>query len=334
MTTLKHNPVFVSSDTVKNIFNWKDAIKTLQDVYGESIPDKATPPRTVASNGKAWLRTLSAIPSGSRYFGAKIMGSNMEVQPMTVEYVIVLFDRYTSRIAGFVDGNLVTGYRTAATSAAAVDLLAPKKPLRLAVIGSGLEASMHTRAVASIRDIVDITVYSPTKERREAFAIAATKDLGIPSKSVSSAKDAVKDADIVITAARSRDESPILYGDWLKADATLISIGSTIPEQREIDTSVIERSDLIICDMLEEVLDETGDMLAAKAAGLEIRNKTFSLADLMTGVCKEQLKNSKSPMYKSVGGGLQDVVIAELLLTKALDEGLAEPLPIAFSAKK
>ncbi|MCY1296980.1 Delta(1)-pyrroline-2-carboxylate reductase [compost metagenome] len=334
MTTHSQTPVFVSSDAARAVFNWKDAIAALQAAYGEHLPAKATPPRTVASLERTWLRTLPAIPAGGRYFGAKLMGSNMGDAPPGIEYVIVLFDRTTNRIAAFVDGNLVTGFRTAATSAAALDRLAPQGPARLAVIGSGLEASMHTRAFASVRQLTEITVFSPTPERREAFAAAATRDLGVPARGVATAQEAVEGADLVLTAARSRDEKPILFGDWLKPGATVVSIGSTIPEQREIDVSVVERSDLIICDTLEEVLEETGDMLAARAAGLEFHNKAFSLSDLMSGACNEELKRAKAPMFKSVGGGLQDIVVAELILTKALEAGLATPLPIDFETKR
>lgn len=262
------------------------------------------------------------------------MGSNMGDAPPGIEYVIVLFDRTTNHIAAFVDGNLVTGFRTAATSAAALDRLAPRGPARLAVLGSGLEASMHTRAFASVRQLTEVTVFSPTPERREAFAAAVSSDLGIPAKGVASAREAVEGADIVLTAARSRGEEPILFGDWLKPGATVVSIGSTIPEQREIDVSVVERSDLIICDTLEEVLTETGDMIAARAAGIDFHHKAFSLADLMSGACNEQLAHAKAPMFKSVGGGLQDIVVAELILTKALEAGLAIPLPMNFETKR
>ncbi|MCY1537916.1 Delta(1)-pyrroline-2-carboxylate reductase [compost metagenome] len=185
-----------------------------------------------------------------------------------------------------------------------------------------------------MRQLTEITVFSPTPERREAFAAAATRDLGVPARGVATAQEAVEGADLVLTAARSRDEKPILFGDWLKPGATVVSIGSTIPEQREIDVSVVERSDLIICDTLEEVLEETGDMLAARAAGLEFHNKAFSLSDLMSGACNEELKRAKAPMFKSVGGGLQDIVVAELILTKALEAGLATPLPIDFETKR
>jgi alanine dehydrogenase len=334
MTATSFAPVFVSSDTAKAVFDWTDAIRALQSAYAQPVPPKSAPPRTVAAAGKTWLRTLPAVPVGGRYYGAKIMGMAMDAAAPGVEYVIVLFDRETSRIAAFVDGNLVTGYRTAATSAAALDRLAPRGAARLAVLGSGLEATMHTRAIASVRDLSEVVVFSPTPERRAAFAQAVTRDLGVPARGVASAQEAVDGAGIVLAAARARGEQPILFGDWLESGATVVSIGSTIPEQREIDVSVVARSDIIVCDTLEEVLEETGDMLAAHEAGIAFRDKSFSLTDLMSGAIDERLKDARTRMYKSVGGGLQDIVVAELILGKAIAAGLATPLPIEFATKR
>jgi ornithine cyclodeaminase/alanine dehydrogenase len=250
-----------------------------------------------------------------------------------IEYVIVLFDRQTSRIAAFVDANVVTAFRTAATSAAALDRMAPGKRARLSVLGSGVEASMHARAFASVRPLVDVRVFSPNPESRAAFAEAFTRDTGVPARGVSTPQEAVDDGDLVLAAARSHGERPILYGDWLKESSTVVSIGSTIPQQRELDVSVVQRSDLIVCDSLEEVLEETGDMIAARAAGISLREKSVTLAELMSGVCKSRLEAARISLFKSVGGGLQDVVVAELILTKALAAGLATPLPIQFETK-
>jgi ornithine cyclodeaminase/alanine dehydrogenase len=52
------------------------------------------------------------------------MGRSNSAAVPGAEYVIVLFDRETSSIAAIVDANLITGYRTAATSAAALDRMA------------------------------------------------------------------------------------------------------------------------------------------------------------------------------------------------------------------
>jgi ornithine cyclodeaminase/alanine dehydrogenase-like protein (mu-crystallin family) len=275
---------------------------------------------------------LPSTPAGSRYFGAKLMGSRGGVPP-TIEYVIVLFDRESGGIGAFVDGNVITGLRTAATSAAALERLVPRRPVHVAVVGSGFEASMHLRALASIRSVIDAAVYSPTPGRRESFARAMSDELGVPVRATGRAEDAVAGADVVLAAARSNGEQPILYGDWLSPAAAMVSIGSTIPQQREIDVSVVEKAGLIVCDVLDEVLDATGDMLAAHAAGIAFRQKSVSLGELLTGGCDERLADVTNPMFKSVGSGLQDVVVAGLLATKAIEAGLATPLPITFETK-
>lgn len=334
MTEQVVGPLFVSADAARAVFRWEDAIRALQHAYAQPAEHGAAPPRTIAQSGKAWLRTLPAAPPGGRYFGAKLMGMAMASATPTVEYVIVLFDRETSRIAGFLDANLLTGFRTAATSASALDKLAPKGRARLGVIGSGLEASMHTRAFAAVRELSEVVVFSPNPDNRQAFADAVTRDLGVPARAAGSPEEAVGDADIALAAARSRGEVPILYADWLKPGATVVSIGSTIPQQREADVSIIARADLIVCDMLEEVVEETGDMIAARQAGIDVHSKAFSLNALMAGELDAKVAAAKAPMFKSVGGGMQDIVIAEMVLEKASAAGLALPLPISFESKK
>lgn len=329
----KFSPVFVSSEVASAVFDWKSAITALQQVYSHKHEPAATPPRSIASSSHAWLRTLPAVPPGGRYFGAKLMGMAPGAPGAGVQYVIVLFDSQTSRIVAFVDAEKVTGYRTAATSAAALDKMASDQISRLAVLGSGLEAQMHTRAFAAIRDFREIVVFSPTPASRERFSQTLGPELGVPVTTAASAEEAVVGSDVVLAAARSHGERPILYGDWIKPGAITVSIGSTIPQQREIDISVVEQSDVIVCDMVHEVVNETGDMIAAKEAGVAVDGKSFSLNDLLSGALAEQITAARYPMFKSVGGGLQDVVVAGMILDRAREAGVATELPIAFDTK-
>ncbi|MFJ9900891.1 ornithine cyclodeaminase family protein [Streptomyces sp. NPDC091280] len=335
MTTASpSSPVFVSGAAAEAVFQWKDAVSALQAAYAQPFDAASTPPRTVATEGGASLRTLPAIPAGARYFGAKVMGMTMAGATPGCEYVIVLFDRETGQITAFVDGNLVTGLRTAATSAAALDRLVPERPARLAVLGSGLEAAMHTRAFAAVRSLTEVMVFSPSPERRQDFARQISEELGVPVRAVDGPEEAVEGADIVLAAARSRGEKPILFGDWLRPGMAVVSIGSTVPHQREIDFSVVERADLIVCDVLEEVLEETGDMLAAEEAGIAFRDKSFSMNALLAGDLDDRLRSASLPMFKSVGSGVQDVLVAQVILTKALESGQVTSLPIEFDTKR
>ncbi|WP_321390587.1 ornithine cyclodeaminase family protein [Emcibacter sp.] len=333
MGSEKVSPVFISSEAAAEVFDWKSAITALQQVYSNPHEEAATPARSIASSGKSWLRTLPAVPPGGRYFGAKLMGMASEASEPGVQYVIVLYDRETSRIAAFVDAEKVTGYRTAATSAAALDKMAPAQTARLAVLGSGLEAQMHTRAFAAVRDFDEIVVFSPTPASRERFANTIGGELGVNTTPAASAEEAVTGADVVLAAARSHGEKPILFGNWIKPGAVTVSIGSTVPQQREIDVSVAEQSDIIVCDMVHEVVSETGDMIAAAAAGVNVEDKCFSLNDLLSGALEESLAVAHYPMFKSVGGGLQDVVVAGMILDRALEKGCATELPIVFDTK-
>lgn len=326
-------PVFVSSEATARVFSWREAIAALGAAYAAPVDAAALPPRTVAHDAGAWLRTLPALPASGRYFGAKLMAMATSAEQPGVEYVIVLWDRETSRIAAFLDGNRVTAYRTAATSAVALDRLAPPGPARLVVLGSGLEATMHVRAIAAVRPVEHLTVCSPTAERREALAAAMATELDCPTTAVSDPREAISTASVVVAAARSQGELPILYGDWLPPDVTIVSIGSTVPFQREIDSSVVAECDLIVCDDVAEVVEQTGDMLEAARAGVPFEEKTRSLHELMSGALDERLAAAHRRMFKSLGGGLQDIVVAETILRRAHEQGLTTPLPTQFETK-
>jgi ornithine cyclodeaminase/alanine dehydrogenase-like protein (mu-crystallin family) len=112
-----------------------------------------------------------------------------------------------------------------------------------------------------------------------------------------------------------------------------VSIGSTLPEQREIDSSVVAACDLIVCDVVDEVITETGDMIAAVRDGVEFKNKIVSLNQLVSQAKPDGAAKSRMPLFKSVGSALQDLAVAELVFDKACAQGLATSLPIRFLTK-
>ena len=113
----------------------------------------------------------------------------------------------------------------------------------------------------------------------------------------------------------------------------VVSIGSTLEDQRELDTTTVEKCDLIICDAPEEVMTETGDMIAANQANVSFHDKVISLNDLINGKANARIAAARLPMFKSVGTALQDITVAELAFDKALKANLGTVLPIRFKDK-
>ena len=318
--------VFLSDADVRSAFEWPQAIAALRDAYADEVDDRRYPSRTMARGDKAWLRTLSGAAADTGLMGAKLIAVSLSTR--TASYLIPLFDQRSAELVALLDANSITGYRTAATSALAADLLSVDGALNVAVIGSGFEALHHVRALAAVRDLKTVRVYSPRPESRARF-VDELANLEVSVVPVESPATAVGDASLVICAARSRDESPTLRGAWLRPGVTVVSIGSTLPEQREVDTDVIERADLVVTDMVREVLEETGDLIAAHDAGIDAAAKTSSLAELVSGRRPGRTDDTQIALYKSVGSAVQDLAVASMCARKAQQLGLGYQLPIS-----
>lgn len=237
-----------------------------------------------------------------------------------------LFDIATMALVALLDANAITGFRTAATSAlAARRLVAGPRP-RVAVIGSGFEAANHLEALAGAIPLGACTVFSPRETSHAAFcATLAAK--GIVVTQAASAPEAVAASDLVICASRSRDETPTLLGQWLRPGMTIISIGSTLPEQREIDIDAIALADLIVADTADEIVHDTGIMIAATSASIDFSGKLVSRSDMVSGRYPGRTRADQIMLYKSVGAASQDLAVAAMCVARARIAGIGTTIP-------
>jgi alanine dehydrogenase len=318
----------LDDETVRSVFDWSLAIAAVRAAYAADPDEARFPGRTMARGDHGWLRILSGVPAEPGLMGLKLIAAAPGAG--RVSYLITLFDQRTAELVAVLDGHSVTGFRTAATSALAADALAGPGPLSLAVIGSGFEARNHVRAVAAVRDLEAVQVYSPRSESRAGF-VADLADLRVPIAAAESAESAVEGASLVICAARSRDETPTLRGAWLSPGVTVVSVGSTLPEQREVDPEVLARSDLVVADALDEVLEDTGDLIAAREAGVDVGARSVSLADLVGGRHPGRTRAEQIVLYKSVGSAVQDLAVAAMCVQNAARLGLGAALPLGIA---
>jgi alanine dehydrogenase len=317
--------LLIADADARSVFDWRSAIAALRDAYATADHDARYPARSIARGDAGWLRVLCGAPGDGGLMGAKIIAAAPGAG--RVSYLIALFDQASAELVALVDGNAITGYRTAATSALAVGLLASPGPLTVGVLGSGFEAAKHLRAIAAARPVVSARVYSPRVQSRERFA-GEVADLGIPVSAVPEPRAAVAGTSLVVCAARSRDETPVLLGDWLEPGMTVVSIGSTLPEQREIDPACIARADVIIADVVAEAVRDTGDFIAARDAGVIADGRVGSLADLVRGRVPGRVSPAQIALYKSVGSAVQDLAIASMCARAAAAAGLGTRFPV------
>ena len=174
--------------------------RAIRAAYSAADDEARTPGRIFAQSEREWMRIMPSVPGSGQLFGAKsIVGSFAD--GLRVSYLISLFDKDTADLVALVDGNRVTGLRTAATSPIGLTLV-PQRRLQVGVIGSGFEARSHLTALSHLVEFAGIRVFSPTPSNREAFAREFDGVSGAAAVAVGSAQEAAEGADLILCAAR------------------------------------------------------------------------------------------------------------------------------------
>jgi ornithine cyclodeaminase/alanine dehydrogenase-like protein (mu-crystallin family) len=188
--------------------------------------------------------------------------------------------------------------RTAAVSAAATKLLAPRDAKILAILGSGVQARSHVEALRPVRNFEEIRVWSQMPAHAERFA----KEVG--AKAVS-AEEAVRDADVVVTATNSK--TPVLKGSWLKPACHVNAVGACRPDWRELDDEAT--SNVVFVDSREAAMKESGDVILSGAMIYA------ELGEALAG--KVPSRPNETTIFKSLGMAVEDIAAALLVYRSA-----------------
>ena len=209
------NLQFIDEEQVRAVLSYKELIplirRALMDYSAGSVqqPLRAVLPIT-KHNG--WFALMPAAYGD--VMGAKMVTfypGNAASGKHTHQAVIQLFRADNGEPLAVLDGRLITEMRTAAVSAVAVDVLARPKKIVLAILGSGVQARSHFKALSLVRTLSDIRVWSRSQDHAEKLAAE------IGARSAPTVEDAVAGADVVLTLTSS--PVPILFGKWLKKDS-------------------------------------------------------------------------------------------------------------------
>ncbi|QMU78295.1 ornithine cyclodeaminase family protein [Streptacidiphilus sp. PB12-B1b] len=270
----------------------------------------------------AYLSRLSATSGLVAKVGSVNPGNAVLGLP-TVSAVITLFAPETGRLVAVMDGDAVTTLRTAAASAVAIDLLARADADELGILGSGRQALAHTHAVARVRGLRGIRIWSPTPAHRTRAARTLTAELGVPVTAVGTPEDAVSGIPIVVACTLS--PTPVVRGAWLAPGATVVSIGSFEPCRSEVDAQVLDRAAAVVVDDVETASTHAGPVVDALRAGRLTVAGLTPLGGVLTGRCPARRGPEEIVFYNSVGLGIQDAAAAWTVVAAAEAEAPEAP---------
>lgn len=291
-------PRFITEPEIRSRLTFETLIPAMrQALIHFSTGRVQQPVRTVlkVAPHDGWFGVMPAVTP--EVFGAKLVTffPGNAGKRHTHMATIQLFRAETGEPIAVMDGRLITEMRTAAVSAVATELLAPKTTPVLAILGSGVQAHSHLKALRLVRSFDEVRVWSRTRANAEAFAEVTG------TKAMATAEAAVRGASVVVTVTSAIE--PILKGEWLDPNAYVNAVGSCTPDRRELDNRAM--SGRLVVESREAARRESGDAIHSGA--------TFH-AELGELLAREEPPEAGPRfVFKSLGIAVEDIAAAWLV---------------------
>jgi ornithine cyclodeaminase/alanine dehydrogenase-like protein (mu-crystallin family) len=303
------DPRHLSATDVRAALPMRAAIAAMREAFSALAAGHAVlPVRTaVPIPGGATLLVMPARTENPAAIGAKLVTvfpRNAGSDTPVVQAIVVLIDPKTGSPSATLDGTALTAIRTGAVSGLATDLLARADATRAAIIGSGAQARTQLEAVACVRKLASVAVWSRTQSHAEAFA-RDLRGAAFTVRVAATAADAARDADIICCATSATD--PVLAARDVATGTHVNAIGSFTPAMREFESALLT-SAVVVVDQREAALEEAGELIDALGRGLTKLDRLVELGSIVTGAARGRTAPDQITVFKSVGLAIQDVV--------------------------
>src|SRR5918999_217558 len=227
---------------------------------------------------------------------------------------VTLFDGETGEVRALMNASAITAIRTAAVSAVATRLLAREDARELGILGSGVQARSHVEALRLVRDFDRVRIFSPTAGHAKSLA----EEVG--AEAAGSAEEAVRGADVVVTATSSTE--PVLRREWLRQGAHVNVVGGRPPQMRELDVATVADS-AFYTDKRESAEAEACDYRDALETGAigpgHIRGE---IGQVLIGQAPGRTSPDELTVFRSLGLAVEDLAAAEYVVRRARERGV------------
>ena len=322
----------VSYAQVKQLLPMRECIDVMAEALSALARGDAEMPLRTIFRPQDVRGVMAMMPSFRRgeapLFGLKaicVFPDNAAIGKDAHQGGVLLFSGETGELLALVNASAITEIRTAAVSAVATRALARENASELAIIGAGVQARSHLEAIACVRPIKRVRVAARRHESAQRFveqmAFLRAPGAQLPAaviEAVATSEEAVRDADIIVTATNSF--TPVVQREWISSGAHINAVGTYSFKARELDTATMADATLVV-DRRESALNEAGDYVIAAAEGaFGPEHIRAELGEVLIGDHPGRTSNDEITVFKSLGLAIEDLASAAHVYEKALKQ--------------
>jgi alanine dehydrogenase len=309
---------------VASLFSYRDAMDAVeQALRAQAVQAAHFPLRVMVATAQGLLAAMpGAIEGGTPALGAKLVSvfpENARHGLESHQALIALFTPDTGEPLALLDGRIITEIRTAAVSALATKTLAPAGASVAGILGTGVQARAHARALAEVMTLDDLRIWGRRREHAEALC-KTLRDDGIPARAVDSAQAACGGAAVICTVTASAE--PVVPIAAISGGVHINAVGACTPHKREIPADLMALSSIVV-DSIEGARNEAGDIVMAIDEGaLPSQPRLTLLADIIAGHAAGRSTPDEITLFESLGIAIEDVACAALVYERARARGI------------
>lgn len=320
---------WLSEAEVVELLSLPQAIDALREGLREEAAGQASnmvKTHATWANGST-LHAIGAVFERAGFVGTKTWAHTAQgAMPL-----LVLIDAVTGSVRSIIEAFALGQMRTGGISGLATDLLAKPDATRMAMIGAGKQSLAQIAAVAAVRMLERVTIWSPTPTSREALASKVEKQLGISAIATHSLDEALDAAEIVTLATRARE--PFLAASALPSGVHINAVGAITPERREFEPELLERATVCAADSVPQVRRLSSEFISAFGDDEDQWSRLRPLCELV-GSEASRPASADLTVFKAMGMGISDMSLAITIFNKAMSlratsgMALGTPLPV------
>jgi ornithine cyclodeaminase/alanine dehydrogenase-like protein (mu-crystallin family) len=246
-------------------------------------------------------------------------------------FVVPLIRSTTGEMAALIEADALGQIRTGAASGVATKYLANPEARSAGIIGTGYQARTQLEAVAAVRHLQQVRAYGRDPGRRAQFCSEMSARIGVPVEPANSCEEAVRGADIAITATSATQI--VLEGAWLAPGMHINAMGANWPQKRELDAAAIDRSDVVTVDSIEQAKMEAGDLIQAFGNNQSRWETVHELSEIVAGKIPGRSSANQITLFKSNGIATWDLAAAVRVFDLAVARGVGQSIPLWQTGK-
>jgi alanine dehydrogenase len=308
---------------VEQLLTMQTTLELIERVHREySTGNAIDVPRERTRLPKAALHILQGAVPSAGVFGYKAYTSSRE----GVRFLVYMFSAENGRLEGVVEANHLGMMRTGAAGGVAAKWLARADASVAGIFGSGWQAQGQLEALAHVRRLERVKVFSRTAQKVAKFCDRMRQKLSLEVVPAASPEDCVKGSDIVVAITTSA--TPVFDGEWIAPGTHVNAAGSNSLLRQEIDETTVRKANPVVVDSRPSAMKEAGDLLPLLEKGRLHVGALTELGEVIAGIRPGRTSPEQVTLFESQGMAMQDLIIAAELVRLARGRGMGEELAL------